>query len=452
MRYILIFLAFLLVAQVQAAEYQKDDFAFGYNLEVDGSGAIYSVFLPQDVYGNSVQAGLRDIRIFNKQGEAVPHEIRIPAMKGENLHTAVQIPLFPLSSQDTRNRDNLSVVIRRNSSGNIINIQSNNTGASSVMSYLFDMDKAGPYPLKLQLELEANEGFMVQVTLQSSSDLEKWRREMTGTLADLEFMGNRLLHHELTLNRKGGRYLRLVMADTKSEVRITRAKAVSGPLSLRMKREWVTLPLTKRVENGVTFLEAEAGTAFPVDSLQLKFPQSNSILHVRMQSRTNSDALWRNNSSKLFYTLLEKGTELQNEPLRIGRSVNRFYRFEVLQDGAGLEEMMPQLQFGYIPHELIFVARGEGPFVLAFGNGNMDKDDLQRRGNILQGIKDGKGKSLIHPATLGGRLVLGGKSHLQVMPERPWKKIILWLVLVAGVITLGFMVWSLSRKMGRAGD
>ncbi len=447
MRFLLILIAILFAAQVSAAEYQKDDFAFGYNVEVDGSGAIYSVVLPRDVYSGSVQTGLADIQIFNNNGEVVPHEIRIAELERDNLTTAVDVPIFPLFSRKGKSGDDLSLVIRKDKNGSIISLQRDREESSGVVSYLLDLEKAGTYPLKLTLEWRANKGFMMPIRLESSHDLVKWKRVANGTLADLDFMGNRLQHRAFTLYRDEGRYLRLVMADVSNTVKIVGAKVVSGPRPLPIHREWITLPLVKRVENGVTFLEAEVEGAFSIDRLQIKFPQPNSILFTRLQSRNDSDLIWRNYSKKLFYILLENDIELNNEPLTLARSANRFYRLEILQDGIRLEKNLPKLELGYVPHELIFMARGSGPFVLAFGNGNLQKEDRKKNRTILQGINDGKNNSLIHEAVLTEKLILGGESVLQLKSAPPWKKIVLWLVLVGGVAILATMVWSLSRKM-----
>ncbi len=447
MRYLLVIITVIFSVQVSEAQYQKDDFAFGYNIEVDGSGAIYSVVLPREVYSGSVQAGLVDVRIFNSNGEIVPHEIRIAKLERDNPKTAVDVPLFPLFSKKGKSGDDLSLVIKKGKNGSIISLQSDSGSSSRVVSYLLDLEEAGTYPLKLTLEWQANEGFMMPVRLESSHDLVKWKRVAIGTLADLDFMGNRLQHRELTLNRDEGRYLRLIMADGSNTFRIVGAKVVSGPQPLPIHREWITLPLLKRKEDGITYLEVEIEGAFSIDSLQLKFPQPNSILFTRLQSRYDSNVIWRNYSKKLFYTLHENGIELNNEPLKIARSANRFYRLEVLQDGTGLEKKLPKLELGYVPHELIFMARGAGPFILAVGNGSMKKEDRQNNRTILQDFNDGKGNSLIHKAALTEKLVLGGETVLQLRSVRPWKKIILWLVLVGGVVILGIMVWSLSRKM-----
>lgn len=446
MRYLLAAAIIIWAVQVNAVQYHKDDFAFGYNLEVDGSGAIYSVALTRDIYSSLVQTGLGDIRIFNSKGEVVPHEIRIAEVERDYLTTAVDIPVFALSSEKGGSGDDLSVVIKRNKTGNIISLRDSRNDASKVVSYLLDLDEAGSYPLKLRLEWQAKVSFMVPVRLESSHDLIKWHRVTGGTLADLEFMGNKLQHKELTLEKKLGRYLRIIFADGKA-ISITGVKAVSGPQPLPTLREWVTTPLSRKEENGVTFLEARVEGAFLIDSLQIKFPQDNSILLARLHSRVKPGASWRYYGEKLFYSLLENEVELHSEPLMIPPSNNKSYRLEVLQDGAGLVEMVPELELGYIPHELIFMARGEAPFILAFGNGSMNQEVSQNGGTILQGLTDKKGKSLVRSAALSDRFVLAGETALGIRAVLPWKRIILWLILIIGVAVLGGMVWSLSRKM-----
>jgi hypothetical protein len=46
---------------------------------------------------------------------------------------------------------------------------------------------------------------------------------------------------------------------------------------------------------------------------------------------------------------------------------DQLWRLEAVSDLTGLGAAVPVLRLGYTPHQLYFLARGEGPFVLAFG-------------------------------------------------------------------------------------
>ena len=72
MRRWLLITPLLLLTQLTHAV-SESDFAYGYTLEVDGDGAIYSLTLPEAVYHGLTRTDRGDLRVFNSQGVAVPH-------------------------------------------------------------------------------------------------------------------------------------------------------------------------------------------------------------------------------------------------------------------------------------------------------------------------------------------------------------------------------------------
>ena len=52
------------------------------------------------------------------------------------------------------------------------------------------------------------------------------------------------------------------------------------------------------------------------------------------------------------------------------------------------------------------------------------------------------------PATVGDSYALGGAELLTPKRELPWKKWILWAVLLLGVVLLGWMAARLAKQLG----
>ena len=107
------------------------------------------------------------------------------------------------------------------------------------------------------------------------------------------------------------------------------------------------------------------------------------------------------------------------------------------------------LQIGWTAHELLFLARGPAPYLLAFGSGQLFNEPGKSSSDmILPALKKGKSYRLITPAFIGKQLCLGGDKVLEMpAPPRPWKKWILWSVLCIGVAVLAWMAWSLYCQM-----
>jgi hypothetical protein len=118
---------------------------------------------------------------------------------------------------------------------------------------------------------------------------------------------------------------------------------------------------------------------------------------------------------------------------------------------------------GWVPHRLVFVARGRAPFTLAYGNrdavpSSHSMDTLIRgyRQNAassgLESVKMTqvasvpptrlKSRDLQLPSALGGAVI--------ALDSVAIKKIILWSGLVVAVLLLGWMAWRLIRQMEAA--
>ncbi len=429
------------------AEYRKDDFAYGFVMGVDGTASVYSLPLPYDVYAGTVRENLADVLIFNDDGEVVPHELHHVEAKDGGYRTIRNVPYFPLSGADDLISDDLSIEIERNDSRQIVAVRKKSgQGESRATAYLFDLQGVASYPVTLRLQWRTSgAGVMVPITVTSSADLVTWRNVTEFTLADLEFMGKRLRHGEVELSRDPGRFLKMVTGLGGEFVTITGVQSASEQQQEKMKRSWINLPLRREEERGKTYLKAELPGVLPVDGLQLRFPRPNSLLHTRIEGRSSSEP-WRFRAETLFYELREGETQLHNKPLLIRKSNVKFFRLEVLQDGMGAHSEPAELQVGYVPHDLVFIARGPSPFVLAFGNGRMKSGGAGNKTADFHTLLGDGARSITRTVNLGEKVVLGGEERLVGEREKPWKKIVLWAVLFGGSLALAGMAWSLTRK------
>ena len=458
MRYFLIVLSILFMsAEAQAKPMTTDDFAYGLPINVDGRGAVYSITLPKEVYTNCTRSDLGDIRMFNADGDIVPHTIRRPKIATEKLTVTESVPFFPLYDEEKIPAgDDLSLMISRNTDGTIIKVDSSKRKTISetkVNAYLLDMSKIKLFPVNLEFTWR-NSGnhFITTVDMKHSNDLANWiNLTRKNTLAELEFSGNTIRRKMIQLPIKPRKYIHLSWHAGQRNVEITNIKAVSRPLATMIEREWTDLDPKKSTKEDVIILDFESNAHLPVDALQIKFHEANSILHATILSRENKEAHWEVRCQAIFYNLKMEGVELNNDMITFPQTSDPFWRLKVLQDGAGIEDSkpLPVLQLGWTAHELLFVARGPAPYMLAFGNGQLFHEPGKSSSDmILPALKKEKSYPLITPALIGKQLRLGGDKALQVpSPPKPWKKWILWSVLCIGVAVLAWMAWNLYCQM-----
>lgn len=190
---------------------------------------------------------------------------------------------------------------------------------------------------------------------------------------------------------------------------------------------------------------------FPTDQVNIRLPQINSLIQAVVKSRENADSPWRVRCRGLFYNLRMNQNELANPVFSSALTTNRYWRLEILSDTGGMGNSTPLMELGWTPDELIFLARGESPFTLAFGNADMRPPSST--GSLLIEPLQNKDKpaTFIRPAHIKERIELGGASRLiPLPPPMPWKQWLLWGILIAGVVFLGFMAWNLYQQMNQS--
>jgi len=141
-------------------------------------------------------------------------------------------------------------------------------------------------------------------------------------------------------------------------------------------------------------------------------------------------------------------TPLTSAPQGVSISMDRHWRLTVDASDSTIGRAVPQLAVGYRPHDLFFVARGNGPFTLAFGSAAV-KPLKVNVAALFDGIGRHRENSLerwVMPQ--GPPLVLGGPQRLSTLPTPlPMRRIVLWSVLLAGVRVVAAMAWRLARRL-----
>ncbi|HEX2933303.1 MAG TPA: DUF3999 family protein, partial [Candidatus Binatia bacterium] len=72
----IVFIFMIMPSLAVAAADRPDDFAYGMTIHADGQEALYEIDIPPAVYRGVSRSDLGDIRIFNGQGEVVPHALK----------------------------------------------------------------------------------------------------------------------------------------------------------------------------------------------------------------------------------------------------------------------------------------------------------------------------------------------------------------------------------------
>lgn len=444
-----------------AGNFVPNDFAAGYKLEVDKEGgAIYSVELPEDLYRTVQSPDLRDVRIFNGAGEVVPHEFRNVETDPATLRDTWTIPFFPLF-QESKSNDpaEFSLQVSRDPAGTIVNIQSDpvkDVDNRKISGYLLDLSSLKPAVSELEFQWEKDtDSSVFTVNIEQSTDLVHWiPLVQKATLADLQFGGQQVERKTIQLPRQPQQFLKLTWQESGKSLSLTGVSGLSQVIEGRRKYRWLSLDdgiVSKKDDQ--LMIDFKTSYRLPVSNVQIQFPEKNSIAGLSVQSRSDTDKGWRTRCEQVFHDLNFEGNAIQNEPCAFHPTADTLWRVVVKHDGAGLHSgnRQPTLQLGWLPTDLLFVGRGKPPYLLAFGNGKLAQQDKQTDGMLLQTIRMTSPHQAIGVATPGERVNLAGDSALRGPGKSlPWKKLLLWAVLLSGVGLLAFMARSLIKEMKAA--
>jgi len=275
------------------------------------------------------------------------------------------------------------------------------------------------------------------------------------TLADLEFSGQQVQKRTIQLPNQSLQYLRLSWQEPRRQLKLTEVIGLTRVIETRKKRRWLSLynGIVQEKDGRLT-TEFSTDYKIPVESAQISFSQENSIARLAVQSRADGKSSWQTRCEQVFHDLSFIGVAVQNEPCTFPPTSDGQWRVAVLQDGAGLGSGTTtlSLRLGWQPSELLFIARGTPPYLLAFGSGKLvDRQESSGNGMLLQAIQLNSSRQTIGRARLGKRILLGGEAALKSPAQPvPWKKWLLWTVLILGVGLLAFMARNLSKEMKKA--
>ncbi len=458
MRYLLLLTALLVLPPVTAAAVQPDDFAYGRPLSLASKGAVYRLNVPRDIYATVTQGDLGDIRIFNKAGTVVPHVLRRPQKPQEQLMISIILPFFPLYRQDARTgQDGLSVRVEKGVDGAVIDVQSEGKQGGDeqeLTGYIIDASKHTSRIDELDIAWEAEKtNNVATVSLAYSHDLTHWTPLVPqATLARMQFGGHHISKTKIPLQVQGGGYLRLSWPTPQNRITVQKITAIRNRTKPGPARSWALFPGAPGPDNkksGAQAFEYDSAAHLPVDRLRLGFDDQNILVQARVYSRSHPDANWVIRQSGLIYDLrFEAETRIRNT-LSFGCTPDRYWRVEIEKGSGGGWGDPPRVELGWRPDELLFVARGGGPFMLAYGSARLEGEGRDSgSSDLLTHVLGSDEEFLIKEAGLMPQIVLGGPDRLTpIPPPLPWRQWLLWAVLVIGVGLVAWMAIVLGKGM-----
>ena len=421
-------------------------------IQLTGSGPVYAVPLSLEVYRSITHADLTDICVVNASGQVVPFAVRRSEAPPSQNPEPVRLRLFPIHGTSNGSSEALRLRLRERETAVDIERSRVVAGPTNPSSYLVDARALQQPIAAIWIGWDsAAPDFSALLQIDASEDLEHWRRITTGAqIINLHYAGQEFVRNEVVINPTHASFLRLTWHSVHGNPLINNVEAIPRAINAPLKR------LSLEVSGSATGRQGEfnfdLGARFPVEQVNLLLPEPNSVVRARFLVPASGTREWRTVGEGRIYDLAVPGSaNLVNEPISVPPTPEQHWRVRISEAGAGIGHGVPRLEVSWIPSEIVFLARGKGPFKLLYGNTDapslaltpdailnpMGSQDVSHRG-----LQPGR-------ATLEGAQVLGGTIRLTPTPPAPdWKRWILRMVLLLGVGVLAFMAWRLLKALG----
>jgi hypothetical protein len=356
--------------------------------------------------------------------------------------------LFPVQAvPGGATQGDVSLDVRTGPNGTLVAMRTTARGAAKParpVAWVADASALGKEMQAAIFEWETGAGReIVRVSLEVSDDLKAWTPLASGALVRLEQDGRSLVQPRLEFASRKAKYLR-VTSSTEGFV-LTGFKVESSRAALAPELQTVTVGAQKGSRPGEYTFDLQA--AVPVARVQLVLSEANVVAPVQLFSR-NGDGPWREVAGATFYRLTRDGVEVRSRPIDVATAPARYWMARI-DPKAGVPSEPPRLEAGYRSRQVVFASRGDGPYLLAFGNDEAKRSDLPLATLIPGYERDAEYRLPMAQVGMPGmHAAPQGFSLARMVSGEGGRKLLLWSVLVGAVLVLGFMAWRLKSGPG----
>ena len=442
-------LAILALPVAGRAAFRMNDFAYGLRLAPPEQSGLVRVVLPETVYRHMARSDAGDIAIFRMDGRPVPHLLERPPAADGTVHPT-PLPFSPLGNETPgKGRPDVSV---GTNPGRALPGRSGApvTGEEKAApAYLIDHSGLPRGLAKLTLVWQRNRpNVLVNVRLETGRDLTHWQPLVPAvSLWDIRHGEWRLENRTIVLpvGKPQDRYFKLSWISGADAVML---KAVEGVPVLRPPlppRRWVRAAY-RTDQQAPGSMQFDSGGWFPVDQVDLRFSQGNSLLVGTLQSRDAERAVWRIHYQGLFYQLTWEDQILRNLPVSLPETADRHWKLDIDPRRSRLGNNVPRLMLGWRPQALFFKAERGGAYLLAYGSRTAEA--LPPPADLTE-ARAAAGERIATLA-IGPAITLGGYRQAKASPRRTSGRMVSLSSLLLGCVLLfAFFAWRLVRRLLR---
>jgi hypothetical protein len=441
----------LAASPIFAAPPSKNDYAKGMPVEAPYSQPMIEAVLPEEVYRTVTRDDLGDLRVFNAEGLPVPHAFCAAAQVEEPEVTEQSLPVFVLRGREPVYTSGARVEVQT-SGGTRVGVDDSSqsdTDAANRLIHIIDAREVSELRA-IRFDWSSSDGVSeVKVRIEASDDLDRWQTIVsTSTLLLVQQGGQELRRERIELPTRAYEYLRVQRIDGGPPLAINSVMAEQVGAAVAIEPVWFSANLLQSNEADSMFFDA--AHVAPVTYARFRLPRENSSVGVSIQSRRDEKSPWYTRWSGESYIVVTDTNRRESPPARFQPTTDRLWRVQIQNDAQLYQGA--NLELGYYPARVRFLAQGAGPFTVAFGSRRAEPARPAQCDGLLADVSAADRERMVEAGYAGAVVSLGGESVLQPLPKKtPIKVVVLWGVLVAGVALLVGMALSLLQRVRKPG-
>lgn len=439
-------------ARTEDAPERPQDYGWGKALATTESSPWYRVNLPDEVYKQSAWPDLRDVRVFNHQGERVPFSLEKQKSAPVSAKTT-ELRIFPLTTSpvESVNSDEArgERVWLRSPKGYEISMEGE--GVEGIgKSYLLALpDNIDETLTVSQLRLgwdKPTVNWQGKASVYSSSNMQEWvimRRDVP--LMDIASGDDRLaldkIGLDLHMGSDGPRYLLVVFDKPQLPITLTRASVVEEQVQETPAQVSLSGWATKVSADEVHYQWTQPQ---PLTALSVRLDY-DGVLPVELAWRATAQDKWQPLTKEVIFHLNNQASD------DIALSGQLVQGVRLTTVNAHLQGALPRVGGLRESQSLIFNAQGNGPFILAWGNKAATPAALTLDNLIPTRLRPQHDPETLPEAVAHEPVKLGGESRLSAVSpadrESQWYTFLVWGALVLGVLALVWMALKIWRDI-----
>lgn len=455
-------MSILILLAVQTAKAETAEFAFVADLS-EGKQSMRQFELPYDILTKLERQDYGDMRIFNSQNQAVPFSLSQLELQSQQNNASYDLRFFRLANNATQS-NGLQIEFNANTAHFSFNTESAQQPNYLIIENQHQSDSLSAIKLAWQ---QPSEAFSINAKLESSDDLQNWQSINTTTLYALKYLDTKLTQNILPLPYANhAKYLRLsFQSSIRFSLGIEKITGDYQHTTFVQHENWQTVYLEPG-DNPNEWL-FNTGGYIPVTKISFEIPSAGLLYRGSLYAKNDSPipkpgrpnfkheikrALhrnpeqrktdWRYQGAITQYRLSTAEGEIASQAMNISTTKDRQWKLVLDQPATLLPEQIPSIKIAWQPVVVSFLAQGNPPFQLIFGNAAIEPFKTA----LLPGLNNDA--ETVNTLTI--RPVEQTSKPIKLALN--WQKILLWLLLCIGVVVMGLMVYQLYVRINLKKD